>query len=71
MSDAHQDQRLRAKFDLLDENGDGQISVEEFAHFCADLEIDLLEAGERFNRIDTNNDGQVSFEEFKAALERK
>ena len=62
------DERLRAKFDLLDENGDGHITLTEFAEFCADMDLDPLVVNERFNRIDTNSDGLLSFEEFKAAL---
>ena len=59
---------LRRKFELLDDNGDGQITMVEFAEFCADMDMDPLVVTERFQRIDTNGDGLLSFEEFQAAL---
>ena len=62
------DEKLRAKFKLLDENGDGHITLTEFAEFCADMDLDPMVVNERFERIDTNNDGLLSYEEFKAAL---
>jgi len=70
MSGNLDDTKLRAKFSLLDENGDGHITLTEFAEFCADMDMDPLEVNERFSRIDTNSDGMLSFEEFKAALGR-
>ena len=68
MSENQDGAKLRAKFDLLDENGDGQITLVEFAEFCADLDLDPEVVSSRFQRIDTNGDGLLSYEEFRAAL---
>lgn len=68
MSGPDEHAKLRAKFNLLDENGDGSITLNEFASFCADLDLDPAEVTARFQRIDANGDGLLSFEEFQAAL---
>lgn len=68
MSDTENTETLRRKFELLDENGDGNISFIEFAEFCADMDIDPLAVQARFDRIDTNHDGLLSFDEFQAAV---
>ena len=68
MSDDIKRKKLLAKFNLLDENMDGEISLEEFAGFCADMDIDPLEVSNRFRAIDTNNDGKISYEEFLEAI---
>ncbi len=68
MSGTQDDAKLRAKFNLLDENGDGHITLMEFAEFCAEMDMDPLIVDERFRRIDTNGDGLLSFEEFKSAI---
>jgi len=68
MSGQSNDASLLRKFQLLDENGDGQISLTEFAEFCADMDMDPISVAERFHKIDANGDGLLSFNEFKAAL---
>ena len=69
MSGHSTDTSLQRKFELLDENGDGHISLTEFAEFCADMDMDPITVAERFHLIDTNGDGLLSFDEFKAALQ--
>ena len=68
MSGQSSDASLQRKFELLDANGDGNISLTEFAEFCADMDMDPITVAERFHSIDTNGDGLLSFEEFKTAL---
>jgi hypothetical protein len=50
--------RLKANFDKLDTNKDGNIAREEFKG-----------KQRAFGRMDANGDGKVSFEEYKAARE--
>ena len=66
--DLNDQTKLRAKFDLLDENRDGSITLEEFASFCADLDLDPVDVSTRFRKLDSNGDGLLSFEEFLAAI---
>lgn len=53
-------------FDLLDDNGDGRISSEEFASFYRAYEIAEGVAGQAFARLDRDGDGSLSREEVLA-----
>ena len=60
--------RNRAKFDLLDTNRDGHITMTEFTRFCEAQGIPAERIPPRFSRIDGNHDGWLSFQEFDATL---
>ncbi|MFY7067974.1 EF-hand domain-containing protein [Nocardiopsis changdeensis] len=53
-----------AVFDLLDEDGDGRISLEEFLVYAAALGAGEADARTRFAHVDTDGDGDMSREEF-------
>ena len=58
-----------AIFDVLDLNGDGHISLDEFKVYFHIVGPDISEAEmtHAFNTIDTNKNGEISREEFIAA----
>ena len=58
-------------FDVIDTNGDGHISMEEFKVYLKVVAPDVSEeeAEHAFNTIDTNLDGKISREEFHDAAE--
>lgn len=51
-------------FRFLDENGDGQISMEELTTVMEELGAAGKDAEELMQRLDTNGDGFLSAEEF-------
>jgi len=53
---AKREAKLKAKFDQLDTNKDGNISRDEFKG-----------KQKAFARMDANGDGKISFDEYKAA----
>ena len=67
----------RNMFNFGDQNGDGQLSFEEFVALTAtfvgysERQIEKImvmpEMREIFEQFDTNEDGQLSFEEFEVA----
>ena len=60
-----------ALFDVIDTNGDGHISVEEFKVYLKVVAPDVTEdqAKHAFDVIDANKNGEISREEFLAAAE--
>ena len=56
-----QDKKLKALFELYDENKDGTLSKEEISHalFCLDEE-----AQKALDEMDENHDGKINYEEF-------
>ena len=64
---------LKATFQLIDENGDGMLSLEELKNAVAKADkIDFGNVEEIFKAIDTDNSGVIDYTEFIAAsLEKK
>lgn len=61
-------QALREAFDRYDRDGDGSISVAEFAELLAELGEDLSREEQllAFDATDRDEDGAIDFEEFAA-----
>ncbi|MGC5394252.1 EF-hand domain-containing protein [Streptomyces sp. DT20] len=58
-----------AIFDVLDENGDNEISKDEFARFLRDVwKSDGPDAMDMFTKLDTDGDGAISRHEFIRAV---
>ncbi|MEV7866871.1 EF-hand domain-containing protein [Streptomyces sp. NPDC088124] len=56
-------------FDVIDVDGDNEISKDEFARFLRDVRrIDAPEAMDSFTRLDTDGDGAISRHEFIRAI---
>jgi Ca2+-binding EF-hand superfamily protein len=56
-------------FDVLDVNGDNEISKDEFARSLKDVwRIDAPDAMDSFTRLDTDGDGAISRQEFIRAI---
>ncbi|CAO5160200.1 Calcium-binding protein [Frankia sp. AiPs1] len=53
-----------AVFDIIDRNGDGAISKDEFGRYLEVWEIDPKNGLEVFDRIDSDGDGTISRHEF-------
>jgi Ca2+-binding EF-hand superfamily protein len=53
-----------AVFDLLDADGDGRISLDEFLVYANALGAREEDARKRFSHVDTDGDGYISREEF-------
>lgn len=61
-------QALREKFGRYDRDGDGSISVDEFAELLEELGEDLSREEQvlAFDATDRDDDGVIDFEEFAA-----
>lgn len=57
--------KTRITFDRLDTDGDGQLSIGEYARTRAAATSDNPRA--LFDQLDTSNEGKLSYAEFKAA----
>ncbi|MBJ7903609.1 EF-hand domain-containing protein [Streptomyces sp. NPDC003656] len=58
-----------AIFDVIDVDGDNEISKDEFARFLKDVwQSDAPDAMESFTRLDTDGDGAISRQEFIRAI---
>ncbi|MER6252767.1 EF-hand domain-containing protein [Streptomyces sp. NPDC001584] len=58
-----------AIFDVIDVDGDNEISKDEFARFLRDVwKSDAPDAMEAFNKLDTDGDGAISRHEFIRAV---
>eukprot|EP01012_Entosiphon_sulcatum_P012635 TRINITY_DN17958_c0_g1_i1.p1 TRINITY_DN17958_c0_g1~~TRINITY_DN17958_c0_g1_i1.p1 ORF type:complete len:629 (-),score=129.57 TRINITY_DN17958_c0_g1_i1:13-1899(-) len=59
--------RVRAIFDMVDADGSGEVSTEEFWHAMADLDTGLTadDITEMMRELDRDGSGQVNFREFK------
>uniref|UniRef100_A0AAU2VP16 EF-hand domain-containing protein n=1 Tax=Streptomyces sp. NBC_00008 TaxID=2903610 RepID=A0AAU2VP16_9ACTN len=58
-----------AIFDVLDEDGDNEISKDEFARFLRDVwKSDGPDAMDMFTKLDTDGDGAISRQEFIRAV---
>ncbi|RPK44324.1 EF-hand domain-containing protein [Streptomyces sp. ADI93-02] len=58
-----------AIFDIIDDNGDNEISKDEFARFLRDVwKTDTADASEMFTKLDTDGDGAISRQEFIRAV---
>ena len=57
-------ERRERKFQIMDSNGDGQISMDEY------ISYKQKRAESKFQRMDTNNDGIVSKDEYDARKSR-
>lgn len=57
---------LRDKFKLLDLNGDGKISIEEFTAVLGEG-MCKTQIWLKFNSVDTDGNGTIDFEEFLGA----
>ncbi len=55
----------RARFERLDKDGNGSVSLEEIKAVKPDM------TAERFGKLDANGDGQVSHEEMRAAHQER
>ena len=55
------------KFDVVDADNDGVISLEEFQLYFKCVGIDVSHAKASFDGIDTDRDGKITKEEFVAA----
>ncbi|MEV7770198.1 EF-hand domain-containing protein [Kitasatospora sp. NPDC086791] len=56
-------------FDVIDVNGDNEISKEEFARFLKDVwRTDAPDAMDTFIKLDTDGDGAISRQEFVRAV---
>ena len=62
---------LKDMFNLLDSNGDGQISKSEFESNLGAGGTNTANADSVFGKLDTNGDGSVSLDELSAALKGK
>jgi calmodulin len=62
------DANLQAAFKRYDDNGDGEISFDEFAALIEDLGDDLSDAERRlaFAATDSDDNGRIDFQEFAA-----
>ncbi|WP_405009848.1 EF-hand domain-containing protein [Kitasatospora sp. NBC_01539] len=58
-----------AIFDVIDVNGDNEISKDEFARFLRDVwKTDAPDAMDTFTKLDTDGDGAISRQEFIRAV---
>jgi juvenile hormone diol kinase len=55
-------------FDVLDRDGDGTISLEEYRAFREAYGVDNADAAEHFARLDANNDSLISRAEFTVLM---
>jgi len=62
---------LKDMFNLLDSNGDGQISKSEFESNLGAGGTNTANADSVFGKLDANGDGSVSLDELSAALKGK
>ncbi|KLU81384.1 hypothetical protein MAPG_00474 [Magnaporthiopsis poae ATCC 64411] len=62
--------QLKEVFDIIDKDGTGSISAEEFADAMESLGLSATdaEAQDIINDIDINKDGQIDFHEFLRAM---
>jgi Ca2+-binding EF-hand superfamily protein len=60
---------LKDLFSLIDGNGDGQISKDEFESALGAGGTNVAQADDVFSKLDKNGDGTVSLDELKAALQ--
>lgn len=65
--------RLRALFDMLDGDGEGEIRASELAGICKQLQIPATDEQLRalVREADANDSGTISFDEFVAAIMRQ
>ena len=65
--------KIRAKFQILDVNGDDSIALDEWMTFMRDLGIDFDEDAfpQEFNSMDANEDGRLDFDEMLPMLARR
>lgn len=65
------EKQLKAAFNALDLDGNGEISYNEFEEtFSAGLDIEKQELKALFLEFDHNANGKINFEEFKAFLKK-
>lgn len=62
--------RYEASFAMLDKDGDGRVSADEFKELMADLGVTFTDetAAEAIAMMDTDGDGLVSLEELTAYM---
>ena len=58
---------LTRQFDLLDTNGDGHVTLDEYLQGVASLEVTYDELRRQFAAYDTDSDGRISKQEFLSA----
>ncbi|TGZ56138.1 hypothetical protein CRM22_010204 [Opisthorchis felineus] len=61
---------LEQKFETLDRNHDGKITLKELSEFLVAFGFQAGQAQEFMKKVDTNKDGVISKEEFLAAVRR-
>jgi juvenile hormone diol kinase len=60
----------RTLFSILDHDGDGAVTADEYAQTLTNSGVDASEAGSVFERLDTNHDGLLSVDEFVALADQ-
>ena len=62
-------QELKKAFNVMDSNGDGQVTKDELKQLLSGLGEDVTDeiVDEMINIADSNGDGKVNFEEFCTA----
>ena len=73
MKDMAESQVISHGFGVFDQDGDGQISLDDLRSFMESIGEKLSEAQlqEIISEIDTNGSNSISYEEFQETIERK
>ena len=61
-------QRLKQAFSLFDNDGDGNIDIEEFKKIFQQVKADDKVWKSLISQVDENSDGEINFEEFQEMM---